>query len=82
MNLYGFFITCTKPFLPTQILELSCPFSDSQIMDCKIEVRHANEKGIGTRIIDIHEKSKAVCARFLEEHCSDKLNSHDSNSSH
>jgi len=77
MSTHGFFIICNKPFLPRQVLQLRCELYDTQYLECSIEVKHVDDSGMGTMIVDINEKAKSLCLRFLQEHYADKLHSLD-----
>ena len=70
----GFLLVCNKALAVGQILDLRCELYPEKLLECKVEIRHADETGIGTRIVEIDRKSIGLCQLFLQEHYSDKLN--------
>ena len=43
-------------------------------LECKLEVRHVNETGIGARIVAIDQKGSDLCQLYLQEQYADRLN--------
>jgi hypothetical protein len=74
----GFFIVCTKKLVVGQVLELKCELYPDRHLQCKIEIRHINDTCLGTKIVEISEAGKSLCAQFLEEHYSENLGKFDS----
>ena len=70
----GFLLVCNKALAVGQILDLRCELYPAKLLECKVEIRHADETGIGTRIVEIDRKSIGLCQLFLQEYYSDKLN--------
>lgn len=70
----GFLLVCNKTLAVGQILSLRCELYPEKLLECKIEIRHTDKTGTGTRIVEIDAKNKGLCQLFLQEHYSDKLN--------
>jgi hypothetical protein len=71
----GFLILCSKELSVGQILEFRCELFPEKTLNCKLEIRHISESGMGTKIIEIDEKGTKLCKLYLEEQYSLKLNS-------
>jgi hypothetical protein len=74
MSDHGFLLVCSKALAVRQILDLRCKLYPDKLLECKVEIRHADATGIGARIVEIDQKSIGFCQLFLQEHYSDKLN--------
>ena len=74
MSENGFLLVCNKALVVGQILDLRCELYPEKLLECKVEIRHADETGIGTRIVEIDRKSIGLCQLFLQEYYSDNLN--------
>jgi hypothetical protein len=61
----GFLLVCTEKFTVGQILHFSCELLPEQTLDCKIKVMHVGDSTIGTKIVDIDDKSIEICQSFL-----------------
>jgi hypothetical protein len=70
----GFLLVCNKALAVGQILDLRCELYPEKLLECKVEIRHADETAIGMRIVEIDRKSIGLCQLFLQEHYSDTLN--------
>jgi len=70
----GFSIICTKELSVGQVLQFRCELYPGKYLDCKIEIRHVTEEGMGTKIVEIDEKGMNLCQSYLQEQYSDKLN--------
>ena len=70
----GFLLVCNKTLAVGQILGLRFELYPGKFVECKLEIRYAKETGIGTKIVEIDEKSVDLRQLFLQEHYSDKLN--------
>ncbi len=64
---HGFLIVCTKTPSVGQLLEFRCEFFPQKTLECKIEVRHATESGVGTRIVEIDNKGAVLLQSYLQE---------------
>ena len=73
MSDHGFLLVCSKTLAVGQILGLRCELYPGKRLESKVEIRHADETGIGARIVELDEKSIGFCQLFLQEHYSDKL---------
>jgi len=70
----GFLLLCTKELAVGQVLQFKCePFPEKRL-ECKIEVRHVSDAGVGTKIVEIDKKGSALHQLFLQEQYSGKLN--------
>lgn len=74
MSDQGFLLVCNKPLAVGQILSLRCALYPEKLLECKVEIRHTNESGTGTKIVEMDAKSIALCQLYLQEHYSDRLN--------
>ena len=70
----GFLLVCNKTLAVGQILSLRWELYPEKLLECKVEIRHIYESGIGTKIVEMDAKSIALCQLFLQEHYSDRLN--------
>ena len=73
MSDHGFGFVCNKTLAVGQMRGLRCEISPGKIVECKVEIRHADETAIGARIVEIDEKSSGLCQLFLQEHYSNQL---------
>ena len=78
MSDHGFLLVCNKALSVGQMLDLHCELYPGKLVECKVEIRHANETGIGARIVEIDERSTGICQLFLQEHYSNTLSSPES----
>lgn len=70
----GFLIMCNRDLAVGQALDFRCELYPGKRLECKIEVRHVGDAGVGTRIIDIDPRGANLCQLYLQEQYSDKLN--------
>jgi hypothetical protein len=70
----GFLLVCNRALAVGQVLDLRCELYPEKVLECRIEIRHADDTGIGTKIVEIDRKSIGLCQLFLQEHYSDRLN--------
>ena len=70
----GFLLVCNKAPAVGQKLDLRCELYPNKLFECKVEIRHAEDSGIGTRIVEIDKKNIDLCQLYLQEHYSDNLN--------
>ena len=73
MSNRGFLILCSKQLAIGQVLHFRCELFPGKILDCKIEIRHFSEEGVGTKITEIDEKGFSLYQLYLDERYSDKL---------
>ena len=69
----GIMILCSKPLTVGQVLEFKCALYPDKTLECKIEIRHVGEAGIGTRIKDIDGRGTRLVELYLQEQYSLKL---------
>lgn len=74
MSNNGFLMVCNKQLAVGQIIEFRCELFPQKILDCKLQIRHFAEDGLGTRIVEIDQKGHDLCELYLQEQFSDKLN--------
>ena len=74
MSTKGFFIVSSRDHEVGQSLGFRCSFAPEKSLECKLEVRHVNDMGMGAKITDIDEKGATLCRVFLEEQYADQLN--------
>jgi hypothetical protein len=67
-------LVCNGQLAVGQKLDLRCELYPNRLLECKVEIRHTDETGIGTRIVEIDKKSVRLCQLYLQEHYSDHLN--------
>lgn len=70
----GLLLVCNKSLVVGQILDLRCELYLGKRLECKVEIRHADEAAIGTRIVRIDRRSIDLLQLFLQEHYSEHLN--------
>lgn len=70
----GFLIICTKRLSVGQVLDFRCELFPGKQLDCKIEIRHIGENGMGTKIVEIDGNGTRLCQLFLQEQYSNNLN--------
>jgi hypothetical protein len=71
----GFLILCSKELSVGQVLEFRCELFPEKTLNCKIEVRHISQAGMGTKIKDIDGRGTRLVELYLQEQFSLKLNS-------
>jgi hypothetical protein len=74
MSDHGFLLVCNKALAVGRTLDLRCELYPEKLLECKVEVRHSDGTGIGTRIVEIDKKSISLFQLFLQEHYSNTLN--------
>jgi len=70
----GFQILCSKPLAVGQVLDFKCALFPEKTLECKIEIRHVGDAGVGTRIIEIDKRGSGLVQLYLQEQYSLKLN--------
>ena len=71
----GFLILCSKDLSVGQVLDFRCELFPEKTLNCKIEIRHLSQSGMGTKIIEIDKRGSSLCELYLQEQYSLKLNS-------
>ena len=71
---HGFLILCTKILSVGQVLLFRCELFPQKMLDCKIEIRHAADSGLGTKIVEIDNKGTGLLQSYLQEQYSTRLN--------
>lgn len=74
MSKKGFFLVSSRAHTVGQSLDLRCALYPEKNFECKLEVMHVNEAGIGTRIVAIDQKGSDLCQLYLQEQYADRLN--------
>ena len=72
----GFLMVCNRQLKVGQILDFRCELFPEKVLDCKLQIRHFSDAGLGTKIVQIDPKGHNLCQLFLQEQYSDKLNKH------
>jgi hypothetical protein len=71
---HGFLIVCTKTLSVGQVLQFRCELFPQKTLDCKVEIRHATDSGLGTKIVEIDNKGTGLLQSYLQEQYSTRLN--------
>lgn len=69
----GFLLMSTRPLDVGQILDFQCELQPGKHLKCKLQVKHASDGGIGTRITEIDAEGRKLCQSYLQEHYSKRL---------
>ena len=69
----GMLFICTRDLEIGQILEFKCELYPDQPFECKLEVVHITNGGVGARIIDLDKKTRDLIHLFLEERATEKV---------
>ena len=70
----GFLIICNKELLVGQVLDFRCELYPEKNLNCKIEIKHVSDTGVGSKIVEIDQQASSLCQLFLQEHYADRLN--------
>ena len=57
----GFLLMCSRDVEVGQVLDFRCELFPEKRLECRIEVRHVGDAGVGTRIIEIDERGSKLC---------------------
>jgi len=71
----GFLILCNKELSVGQVLEFRCELFPEKTLNCRIQIRHINASGMGTKITEIDKRGTSLIQLYLQEQYSLKLNS-------
>ena len=69
----GFLIMPTVTLEEGQVLDFGFELYPGKSIECKIEVKHVGDSGVGTRIKEIDDEGARLCQLYLQEHYSGKL---------
>lgn len=69
----GLLFICTRDLEIGQILDFSCELYPDEPFECKLEVVHITNGGVGARIVDLDEKTRELIQSFLEERATEKM---------
>jgi PilZ domain-containing protein len=70
----GFLLVCNTAFGLGRRLDLRCELYQGKLFQCKVEIRHAEEMGMGVKIVEIDSRSIDLFQLFLQERYSAILN--------
>jgi PilZ domain-containing protein len=73
MSNRGFQMLCGRELEVGQLLDFRCELFPEKVLYCKVEIRHAGDEVLGTKIVEIDQRGHDLCQRFLEEQYSHKL---------
>ena len=74
MSKKGFFLVSSRPHAVGQAMEFRCALFPEKHLECKVEVRHVNDMGVGAQIVEIDQKGIDLCQLYLQEQYADHLN--------
>ncbi len=73
MSNHGFLMVCNKELAVGQVVDFKCELFPEKVLDCKVEIKHFSDDGLGTKIVEIDQRGHNLCELFLQEQYSDKL---------
>lgn len=65
MSRRGLLIVCSKKFPVGQVLELVSPLMPEITLECKVEVRNAEEDCMGVQILEVSPQTAAAYQRYV-----------------
>jgi len=71
----GFLILCSKELSVGQVLDFRCELFPEKTLNCKIQIKHINGSGMGTKVVEIDTRGIRLIELYLQEQYSLKLNS-------
>ena len=74
MSKKGFFLVSNREHKVGQSLNLRCALYPEKNLECKVEVRHVNETGVGAQIVEIDQKGIDLCQLYLQEQYAERFN--------
>ena len=74
MSKKGFFLVSSREHKVGQSLDLRCALYPEKNLECKVEVKHVNEMGVGAQIVQIDQKGLDLCQLYLQEQYAERLN--------
>ena len=69
----GCMLMCTRKLEIGQILDFECEVYPGKLINCKLEVMHARDGDVGTRIMEMDEHSIKLVQLFLQENFAGQL---------
>jgi hypothetical protein len=72
----GFMLICGKKVPVGRHLQLRCELYPQENLECKIEVRHVSDAGMGTKIVEIDEQGTRLVQACLQDPYSHALRPH------
>lgn len=69
----GLQILCSQELSVGQILDFRCELFTEKTLKCKIEIKHINRSGMGTKIIEIDDRGAGLIQLYLQEQYSLKF---------
>lgn len=73
INSRGLYMVCDSVFVPGDTLQLSFETYPGERIDATVEVRHADEFGVGALITCMDQKATSAYLRFLDDHYAQML---------
>ena len=73
MSNHGFQMLCGRPVFVGQLLDFRCELFPDRFVNCRLEIRHASNDALGTKIVQIDERGQNLCQLFLQEQYAHKL---------
>ncbi|HXZ54520.1 MAG TPA: PilZ domain-containing protein [Burkholderiales bacterium] len=74
MSDHGLSIICVKKLSVGQPLLFRCQLYPDKNLVCKLEVKHAAEARMGTKIVGIDKRGASLLQSYLQERYSERLN--------
>jgi hypothetical protein len=69
----GLLFICTRDLEVGQLLEFSCELYPDEPFQCRLEVVHITNGGVGARIVDLDESGSKLIHSFLEDRATEKI---------
>jgi hypothetical protein len=63
----GFLIFCSKPLAVGQVLDFKCALFPDRTLECKIEVRHVGNHGMGAKIVNVDSRGTRLIELYFTE---------------
>lgn len=73
----GLLLVCNQQFKVGQILDLAYELSPGKPLECKIEIRHYDDNGMGAKIVEVSPTSEAAYRSYVQAFYSDMLSKFD-----
>ena len=72
----GLMLICNKKVPVGQRLQFRCELFPQRNLECRIEVKHVSEEGMGAKIVEIDPQSSSLVQSYLQEQYSHALRPH------
>ena len=69
----GMLFICTRDLEIGQVLDFSCELYPDQPFECKLEVVHITNGGVGAKIIGLDQAASDLMHSFLDERANEKM---------